>query len=61
MKQRQIQIPEELFVQLCLYFLFDKTDKETIDAITSGLETKMERIQARTDYMEHIKQLRKRQ
>lgn len=57
---KQIQIPEELFVQLCLYFLFDKTDKETIDAITSGLETKMERIQARTNYMEQL-QLRKPQ
>lgn len=52
---KQIQIPEELFVQLCLYFLFDKTDKETIDAITSGLETKMERIQARTSYMEQLR------
>lgn len=58
---KQIQIPEELFVQLCLYFLFDKTDKETIDAITSGLETKMERIQARTNYMEQLRQLRKPQ
>lgn len=55
---KQIQIPEQLFIQLCLYFLFDKTDQETIDAITNGLETKVEKIQARTDYIE---QLRKKQ
>ena len=58
MKQRQIQIPEELFVQLCLYFLFDKTDEAQVEKITAGLEAKMEKIQARTDYMQ---QFRKRQ
>lgn len=55
---KQIQIPEELFVRLCLYFLFDKTDAEQVEAITAGLEVKVEKIQARTDYME---QLRKKQ
>lgn len=55
---KQIQIPEQLFIRLCLYFLFNKTDAEQVDAITAGLEAKMEKIQARTDYME---QLRKKQ
>lgn len=58
MKQRQIQIPEQLFIQLCLYFLFDKTDAAQVKTITAGLEAKMDKIQARTDYMER---LRKRQ
>lgn len=58
MKQRQIQIPEQLFIQLCLYFLFDKTDAAQVKTITAGLEAKMDKIQARTDYTE---QLRKRQ
>lgn len=54
---KQIQIPEQLFIQLCLYFLFDKTDAAQVEAITAGLEAKMDKIQARTDYM----QLRKKQ
>lgn len=55
---KQIQIPEQLFIQLCLYFLFDKTDAAQVEAITAGLEAKMDKIQARTEYIE---QLRKRQ
>lgn len=54
----QIQIPEELFARICAYFLLDKTEPEQVDAITSGLQEKLNRIQLRTDYME---QLRKRQ
>lgn len=60
MKQRQIQIPEQLFIQLCLYFLFDKTDAAQVETITAGLEAKMDKIQARTDYMEQLRK-RKRQ
>lgn len=61
MKKKQIQIPEELFVRLCLYFLFDKTDQEEVTAITAGLEEKMAKIQAHADYTAYIEQLRKRQ
>ena len=55
---KQVQIPEKLFVQLCMYFLLDRTEQAQVDAITTGLQEKLDRIKARTDYME---QLRKKQ
>lgn len=55
---KQVQIPEKLFVQLCMYFLLDRTEPEQVNAITTGLQEKLDRIKARTDYME---QLRKKQ
>lgn len=52
---KQVQIPETLFVQLCMYFLLDRTEPEQVDAITAGLQEKLDRIKARTDYMEQLR------
>lgn len=57
-KTKTVQIPEELFGRLCMYFLLDRTEPEQVDAITAGLQNKLDRMQLRTDYME---QLRKKQ
>lgn len=58
MKQRQIQISQELFTRICMFFLLDRTEPEQVDAITAGLQDKLDRMQLRTEYIE---QLRKRQ
>lgn len=57
-KTKTVQIPEELFGRLCMYFLLDRTEPGQVDAITAGLQNKLDRMQLRTDYME---QLRKKQ
>lgn len=56
--KKTVQIPEELFGRLCMYFLLDRTEPEQVDAITTGLQDKLDRMQLRTEYME---QLRKKQ
>lgn len=58
MKQRQVQISQELFTRICMFFLLDRTEPEQVDAITAGLQDKLDRMQLRTEYME---QLRKKQ
>jgi hypothetical protein len=57
-KPPQVQIPQELFSRICMYFLLDRTEPEQVDAITTGLQDKLNRMQLRTEYTE---QLRKRQ
>lgn len=57
-KQPQVQISQELFTRICMFFLLNRTEPEQVDAITTGLQEKLDRISARTDYME---QLRKKQ
>ena len=52
---KYVQIPETLFVQICMYFLLDRTEPEQVDAITTGLQEKLDRIKARTDYMEQLR------
>lgn len=53
---KQVQIPEQLFVRLCMYFLLDRTEQAQVDAITTGLQEKLNRIKNRTDYMEQLRQ-----
>lgn len=57
-KPPQVQIPQELFSRICMYFLLDRTEPEQVDAITTGLQDKLNRMQLRIEYTE---QLRKRQ
>lgn len=57
-KPPQVQISQELFTRICMFFLLDRTEPEQIDAITTGLQDKLARMQLRTEYIE---QLRKRQ
>lgn len=57
-KPPQVQISQELFTRICMFFLLDRTEPEQIDAITTGLQDKLARMQLRTDYIE---QLRKQQ
>ena len=56
--KKNVQIPEELFSRICMFFLLDRTEPEQVDAITTGLQDKLARMQLRADYME---QLRKKQ
>ena len=48
---KTIQIPEELFVRLYGYFLLDKRDALNERIIIDQLQAKMERIQARAEYV----------
>lgn len=56
---KNIQIPETLFIQLCMYFLLDRTEEEQVKAITAGLQEKLDRIQARTNYAEQFREKQK--
>lgn len=56
---KNIQIPETLFIQLCMYFLLDRTEEEQVKAITAGLQEKLDRIQARTNYAEQFRKKQK--
>ena len=47
---KQVQIPEELFVRICAWFLLGHRGKEQEQIICNGLEDKMSKIQARSDY-----------
>lgn len=55
MKQRQVQISQELFTRICMFFLLDRTEPEQVDAITAGLQDKLDRMQLRTEYMEQLR------
>ena len=57
-KPPQVLISQELFTRICMFFLLDRTEPEQIDAITTGLQDKLARMQLRTEYIE---QLRKQQ
>lgn len=41
-REKNVQIPEALFLQLARYFLLDADDQETAEAIKKGLNDKLE-------------------
>lgn len=43
-KERQIQIPETLFLEICKYFLLEHNSPETKKSISRGLSQKLDRI-----------------
>lgn len=48
---KNVQIPEELFVLICRYYLTDETlEPEDIQAITDGLSDKLDAMQRRAAY-----------
>lgn len=48
---KQVQISEELFARLCAYHLFDRREPLQEQIIKDQLQEKLNRIQARTDYI----------
>ena len=48
---KQIQINEELFTRLCAYFLLDRREPLQGQIIKNQLQEKMDRMQARADYI----------
>lgn len=54
-KPPQVQISQELFSRICMFFLLDRTEPEQVDAITAGLQDKLDRMQLRTEYMEQLR------
>ena len=50
-----IQIPEELFIELCKYHLLGIEDVKTANIIRKGLNTKYEAIRKRIEYSERLK------
>lgn len=48
---KQVQISEELFSRLCGYHLLDKRDHLQEQIIKDQLQEKLDRIQARADYI----------
>lgn len=48
---KQIQINEELFTRLCAYFLLDRREPLQEQIIKDQLQEKMDRMQARADYI----------
>lgn len=53
-KQKNVQIPEELFGRLCMYHLLDRTEPENEDLIKAGLEQKLQAMNRRSEYMNHL-------
>lgn len=53
---KQVQISEELFTRLCAYHLFDRREPLQEQIIKDQLQEKLNRIQARTDYIPRKKQ-----
>lgn len=51
MKQtKTVQIPQELFLELCKYHLLDVQTQETIERINQGLTNKVDQMARRTAY-----------
>lgn len=48
---KQIQISKELFTRLCAYFLLDRREPLQEQIIKNQLQEKMDRMQARADYI----------
>lgn len=48
---KQVQISEELFTRLCAYHLFDRREPLQEQIIKDQLQEKLNRIQARADYI----------
>lgn len=58
---KNIQIPEELFIRLYGYFLLNKRDALQERIIIDQLQIKMDRIQARADYISQSTGTREKQ
>lgn len=43
-KEKQIQIPETLFLEICRYFVLDQDKPELKQSISKGLSDKLDRI-----------------
>lgn len=48
---KQVQISEELFIRLCAYHLLDRREPLQEQIIKDQLQEKLNRIQARADYI----------
>lgn len=48
---KQVQISEELFTRLCAYHLLDRREPLQEQIIKDQLQEKLNRIQARADYI----------
>lgn len=48
---KQVQISEELFTRLCAYHLMDRREPLQEQIIRNELQDKLNRIQARADYI----------
>lgn len=48
---KQVQISEELFTRLCAYHLLDRREPLQEQIIKDQLQEKLNRIQARADYV----------
>jgi len=53
---KQVQISEELFTRLCAYHLLDRREPLQEQIIKDQLQEKLNRIQARADYIPGKKQ-----
>lgn len=53
---KQVQISEELFTRLCAYHLLDRREPLQEQIIKDQLQEKLNRIQARADYIPRKKQ-----
>ena len=51
-KKRTVRINEDLFICLYAYHMLGHRDAETVKAIETGLEERMERMLARRQYAE---------
>ena len=52
-KPKSVQIPEELFTIISLYFLYDRKEPEFENKIIKGLQDKFDRMVAREFYSEY--------
>lgn len=60
-KQQSVQISAELFSRLCAYHLLDRREPEQERAIKTGLQSKLNAMQRRTDYAALINKKQERQ
>lgn len=51
---RQVQISEELFNRICAWFLLDHRDESQEKIICNGLDEKLRKMQARSDYYDAL-------
>lgn len=52
-KEKSVQIPEALFVQVCRYFLLDEQDNQTAAYIKRGLANKLDAVARHNLYTEY--------
>lgn len=53
-KNVNVQIPEELFGRLCMYHLLGRIEPENENLIKAGLEQKLQAMNRRSEYMNHL-------